>query len=104
VYSPRPGTPAAELEDVVSRDEKMQRLYRLQELVDTQARAISQSMVGGIERVLVEGVSSRNPGEICGKTANNRTVNFAGDARLIGRLTDVRISEALSHSLRGELA
>jgi tRNA-2-methylthio-N6-dimethylallyladenosine synthase len=103
VYSARPGTPAAELEDLASREEKMQRLYRLQELVDAQARSISESMVGGTERVLVEGFSTRNPSEICGKTANNRTVNFPAEASLIGRLADVRISEVLSHSLRGEL-
>ncbi len=103
VYSARPGTPAAELEDPVPREEKLQRLYRLQAMIDAQARAISESMVGGTERVLVEGFSKRDPSEICGKTANNRTVNFPGGAALIGRLADVRIREVVSHSLRGEL-
>jgi len=103
LYSRRPGTPAAELEDAVAQEEKNQRLQRLQALIDAQARAISESMVGGVQRVLVEGHSKKDGNELAGKTGNNRTVNFAAPAHLVGRLVDVRISEARSHSLRGEV-
>ncbi len=103
VYSRRPGTPAAELDDLVSQEEKLERLHRLQAQIDAQARSISESMLGTAERVLVEGTSARNASELCGKTANNRTVNFAGEPGLIGRFSDVRITGVLSHSLRGEL-
>ena len=103
LYSPRPGTPAAELPDATPREEKLERLQRLQALLDAQSRAVSQAMVGGIERVLVEGASRKDAGELAGRTGNNRVVNFAGDAALAGRFVDVRITAARSHSLRGEL-
>ncbi|MGD9951722.1 MAG: tRNA (N6-isopentenyl adenosine(37)-C2)-methylthiotransferase MiaB [Burkholderiales bacterium] len=104
VYSPRPGTPAAELPDDTPREEKLERLQRLNAVLEAQARAVSESMVGRIERVLVEGPSRKRPGELAARTANNRVVNFPGDAALVGRYADVRITAAAPHSLRGERA
>jgi tRNA-2-methylthio-N6-dimethylallyladenosine synthase len=103
VYSPRPGTPAAELPDAVSQAEKLERLHRLQALIEGQARDISERMIGSTQRVLVEGVSKKRSAELSGRTANNRIVNFAGPQRLIDRFVDLRITAALPHSLRGEL-
>jgi tRNA-2-methylthio-N6-dimethylallyladenosine synthase len=103
LYSPRPGTPAADLQDAVPQSVKLERLKRLQALIESQARAISQSMVGSIQRVLVEGPSRKDPAEMAGRSANNRTVNFAGGPGLAGGFANVRISRALSHTLRGEL-
>jgi tRNA-2-methylthio-N6-dimethylallyladenosine synthase len=103
VYSARPGTPAAELPDAVSQQEKLERLHRLQALIEGQARDISERMIGSTQRVLVEGVSRKRSAELSGRTANNRIVNFAGPQRLIGRFVDLRITAALPHSLRGEL-
>ena len=102
VYSPRPGTPAAALPDATPQAEKLDRLQRLQTLLDAQARAVSERMVGSAQRVLVEGPARRNPDELAGRTGNNRVVNFRGGRELIGRFVDVRISAALSHTLRGE--
>ena len=104
VYSPRPGTPAADLPDEVSPYEKLARLQRLQAQLDLQYRKISESMVGGVERVLIESPSKKDPTELAGRTANNRIVNFPGDAQLIGSFAEVRVTAALSHTLRGELA
>ncbi len=104
VYSPRPGTPAAELADGVSSSEKLQRLQRLQAQIDAQARAISDAMVGTTQRVLVEGRSKKNPAELAGRTGNNRVVNFPGASGLIHSFAELRITAALSHTLRGELA
>ena len=103
IYSPRPGTPAADMEDPVPHETKLRWLTRLQKRIEEQAMEISQRMVGGIERVLVEGVSRKDPGELAGRTENNRVVNFAGDPRLIGQFADVVITAALPHSLRGEI-
>jgi len=100
LYSPRPGTPAAELADPVPHAEKLARLRRLQAQIDAQAHAISESMVGTVQRALVEGPSARDPAELAARTANNRTVNFAGDRTLVGRFADLRITEARRHSLR----
>ena len=102
LYSPRPGTPAAALADATPRALKLERLQRLQALLDAQAQAVSAAMVGGVERVLVEGASRKDPGELAGRTANNRVVNFPGDAALAGRFADVRVTAARAHSLRGE--
>jgi tRNA-2-methylthio-N6-dimethylallyladenosine synthase len=102
VYSPRPGTPASELADPTPQAEKLERLQRLQAVLDAQARAVSERMVGSVQRVLVEGAARRNPDELAARTDNNRVVNFRGGRELIGRFVDVRISAALSHSLRGE--
>jgi len=103
VYSPRPGTPAAELPDAVSQEEKLQRLQRLQALIEAQAREISERMVGTTQRVLVEGVSRKRSAELSGRTANNRVANFPGPERLIDKFVDLRITAARPHSLRGEL-
>ena len=78
IYSPRPGTPAAALSDDTPYDIKLKRLQRLQEKINQQAQAISQRMVGSTQRILVEGVSKKDDGELCGRTGNNRMVNFAG--------------------------
>lgn len=103
VYSPRPGTPAADYADEVPQATKLQWLARLQAALDENVRAFSEAMVGGVERVLVEGVSRKNEAELAGRTANNRVVNFPAPARLIGEMVDVRITAALPHSLRGEV-
>ncbi|MDR1661324.1 MAG: tRNA (N6-isopentenyl adenosine(37)-C2)-methylthiotransferase MiaB [Azoarcus sp.] len=107
VYSARPGTPAAELDDPVARETKLAWLARLQRRIDEQAQAISQSMVGGLERILVEGAAKKNDAESYGRTGNNRVVNFPAPAhvreRLMGQFADVRITAAMPHSLRGEI-
>jgi tRNA-2-methylthio-N6-dimethylallyladenosine synthase len=103
IYSPRPGTPAADLPDDTPYEVKLDRLQRLQKKVEQQAQAISQEMVGTIQRVLVEGASRKNVDELCGRTDNNRMVNFAGYREKIGQFVNVTITEALSHSLRGEV-
>ena len=102
VYSPRPGTPAAALADDVPMETKKQRLARLQQLLDTQRQRISRQMVGATQRVLLERESRHGEGLFAGRTANNRVVNVPASAALIGRFVDVRITEALPNSLRGE--
>jgi len=102
-YSRRPGTPAANLHDEVPADVAKARLHRLQAAINANAQRIAEAMVGGVERVLVEGPSARNPAELTGKTENMRNVNFPGNARLVGRFVDVRITEARANSLRGEI-
>ena len=103
MYSPRPGTPAASFADQVPLEIKQARLARLQSAIDASAKAISGRMVGGVERILVEGASRKNSHELAGRTSNNRTVNFSGPDRLVGKLVDVRITAALAHTLRGEV-
>jgi tRNA-2-methylthio-N6-dimethylallyladenosine synthase len=103
MYSPRPGTPAASLPDQVPRSVKQERLARLQAALEANAGRISREMVGSTQRILVEGPSKRNPAEISGRTENNRVANFPGSHRLIGSMAEVRITEALPHSLRGEI-
>ena len=75
---------------------------RLQSLLESQARAVSDAMVGTTQKVLVESLSRKDQAELAGRTANNRVVNFPGDAGLMHRFMDLRITAALSHSLRGE--
>ena len=104
VYSPRPGTPAAELTDDTPQETKRERLRRLQAAIEANARAMSARMVGTRQRVLVEGAAKKNPSELCGRTANNRVVNFAGAARLCGSFVELDITAALAHTLRGMLA
>jgi tRNA-2-methylthio-N6-dimethylallyladenosine synthase len=104
LYSRRPGTPAASLPDELEPAVKQQRLARLQTQLDEQARAISERMVGTRQRVLVERHAKKNPRELAGRTANNRWVNFAGPAALIGRFVEVMVTAARPHSLRGRLA
>jgi tRNA-2-methylthio-N6-dimethylallyladenosine synthase len=103
IYSRRPGTPAADLEDHVSGEEKHARLSRLQAHINGHAAKISQAMVGSVQAVLVEGPSKKDPNELTGKTENMRSVNFAGNARLVGRFVDVLITEAMTNSLRGRV-
>jgi tRNA-2-methylthio-N6-dimethylallyladenosine synthase len=103
LFSPRPGTPAAEMEDTTPAEVKLKRLQRLQKRIEEQAQMISAAMVGRIERVLVEGRAKKDGQELAGRTANNRVVNFKGSPRLIGQFVDVRITAALPHSLRGEV-
>jgi tRNA-2-methylthio-N6-dimethylallyladenosine synthase len=101
-YSARPGTPAAELEDSTPPEVKQQRLAILQARNNAAGRAISERLVGTVQRILVEGPSRKDPQELCGRTENNRVVNFAGAGRaLIGQFIDVEITEARSFSLRG---
>jgi tRNA-2-methylthio-N6-dimethylallyladenosine synthase len=102
IYSRRPGTPAADLPDDVPLAVKQQRLERLQQLINTQAQRISRQMVGGIQRILVERPAKKDPAQLAGRTENNRVVNFDGPAELIGQFVEVRITEALPNSLRGE--
>src|SRR6266403_8404 len=104
LYSPRPGTPAAELPDPTPREVKLDRLHRLQHALEASSQAIGASMVGRTEAVLAEGRSKRDPNELTGRTSNNRIVNFPAPATLVGQFVDVRILQALSHSLRGERA
>jgi len=104
IYSARPGTPAASLPDDVPMAVKKARLAELQALIEEYGRERNRSMVGNVEPVLVEGPAKRNPGELAGRTANNRIVNFAADASLIGQMVPVEITEALAHSLRGRVA
>ncbi|MGY1424244.1 tRNA (N6-isopentenyl adenosine(37)-C2)-methylthiotransferase MiaB [Lysobacter sp. A289] len=104
IYSRRPGTPAADLEDHTSDADKRARLARLQALVNANAKTISEAMVGSIQRVLVEGPSRRDANELTGKTENMRSVNFAGHRRLVGQFVDVVITDAMSNSLRGRVA
>jgi tRNA-2-methylthio-N6-dimethylallyladenosine synthase len=103
VYSPRPGTPAAELPDDTPHEEKIARLQRLQEVLEGQARAVSEAMVGSTQRVLVEGLSRKLQSELQARTGNNRVVNFPGAPALINTYVDLRITAALPHSLRGEV-
>jgi len=101
LYSPRPGTPAAELPGQVPHETKQSRLERLQALVDAQYRAHSDAMVGDVQRVLVTGRSAKDPRDLAARTANNRVVNFAGADDLVGTYVDVTIVQAFPHSLRG---
>ena len=103
VYSPRPGTPAADLHDDTPAQVKQSRLAELQAKLEFQGAQARAQMLGRVERVLVEGPSSKDEAELAGRAGNNRLVNFPGDAALIGSLVDVRITAAKAHTLRGEL-
>jgi len=106
IFSKRPGTPAANLEDDTPHEVKLARLQRLQALIDANTRKYSAAMVGTVQRVLVEGPSKKDPSELQGRTESNRVVIFAPGApgaALIGQLVDVRVTESLDYSLRGEL-
>ncbi len=103
IYSRRPGTPAADLEDTTSEAEKHARLSRLQAHINDYAAGISRRMVGSVQTVLVEGTSRKDDNELTGKTENMRSVNFPGPKRLIGQFVDVVITEALTNSLRGRV-
>ena len=103
LYSARPGTPAAEMPDNVPTQTKQARLQRLQRRISHNAQRISRQMVGSVQRVLVDRPARKDPQQVSGRTENNRVVNFDGSAALIGAFADVRITEALPNSLRGEL-
>ena len=103
IYSARPGTPASNLPDATSAEEKSARLQRLQAAIDANAKAYAKAMIGSTQRVLVEGTSRKDPNELTGRTENMRYVNFAGPKRLIGEFVDVVITEAMSNSLRGRV-
>lgn len=102
-YSPRPGTPAADLVDDVAPEVKTTRIMRLQALTEALFREYSAAMVGTVQRVLVEGRSRKNNEELFGRTDNNRVVNFAGSERLINHFVDIKITTASAHALRGEI-
>ncbi|ALG69554.1 tRNA (N6-isopentenyl adenosine(37)-C2)-methylthiotransferase MiaB [Beggiatoa leptomitoformis] len=101
IYSARPGTPAASMPDDVPAEVKKQRLAILQKRIEDMANVISQSMVGTVQKVLVERPSKKDPQQLAGRTENNRVVNFIADSRLIGQFVNIRITEALPNSLRG---
>lgn len=103
LYSPRPGTPAAQLKDDVSEETKKMRLKILQNRIALNTKNISEAMVGTKQTILVSGPSQKNPDRLAGRTENNRVVNFTGDASLIGQMVDIMITEAKAYSLRGEL-
>lgn len=103
IYSPRPGTPAANLNDTTTPEVKTARLARLQQQINLQAMNHGQAMIGSIQNVLVERHARKNTLEMAGRTANNRVVNFAGTPDLIGKIVEVRITAAPANSLRGEL-
>lgn len=104
IFSPRPGTPAAELDDPVSRETKQQRLIQLQARINDGALRISQEMVGTVQTILVEGYARKNDRQLSGRTENNRVVNFySDDTAMIGNFAEVVITEALPNSLRGEI-
>ena len=103
IYSQRPGTPASNLPDDVPMQVKKERLQILQNRINQMAQEISQSMVGKLEKILVEGKSKKDQQQLRGRTENNRVVNFDGPESLIGDFANVVITEALPNSLRGEL-
>ena len=99
----RPGTPAAGLHDDTPHDVKLRRLQHLQGVINANIKSISESRVGTVQRILVEGASKRDAGELMGRTECNRVVNFAGQPRLVGQMVDVTITEAKAYTLRGEV-
>ncbi len=103
VYSPRPGTPAANLPDEVPQEVKAERLKRLQDLVAAQAQRLAQSLLGSVQRVLVEGASRKDAQELAGRLDNNRIVNFIGTPAMVGHFVDVKITSVWAYTLRGEL-
>jgi tRNA-2-methylthio-N6-dimethylallyladenosine synthase len=103
LYSPRPGTPAAEMRDDTPHEVKAARLHRLQQRIRERANEIAQTMLGTTQRALVEGVSKKDVSELAARTDNNRVVNFSGEVGLIGSFVELRITQAVRHTLRGEL-
>jgi tRNA-2-methylthio-N6-dimethylallyladenosine synthase len=103
IYSRRPGTPAADLPDDTPQEVKLERLHRLQAQINQQCGKISQQMIGSVQRVLLEGISKKNADEFYGRTDNNRVVNLTSDPEQVGCFVNVRITEARSHTLRGEI-
>ena len=103
IYSPRPGTPAANLPDETSHEEKVRRLEALNELHEAETKRVNLSLVGTVQRCLVEGVSKKDPNQMQARTANNRVVNFVGHPRLLHQMVDIEITESFTFSLRGNL-
>lgn len=103
IFSPRPGTPAAALHDDTPHEVKLKRLQHLQTTINASIQRISESRLGTVQRILVEGPSKRDGSELMGRTECNRVVNFVGQPRLIGQLVDVNITETRTYSLRGEV-
>jgi tRNA-2-methylthio-N6-dimethylallyladenosine synthase len=103
IFSPRPGTPAANLRDETPYEVKLKRLQQVQATIDANMKRISEGLVGTVQRILVEGPSRKNAAELAGRTECNRVVNFEGPARLVGRMTDVLVTGTSSHALRGEV-
>jgi tRNA-2-methylthio-N6-dimethylallyladenosine synthase len=103
LYSPRPGTPAAEMRDDTRDEVKAARLQRLQQRITEQENKVAQAMLGTTQRALVEGVSKKDASELAARTDNNRVVNFSGETRLIGGFVELRITGVVRHTLRGEL-
>ncbi|MBI3479448.1 MAG: tRNA (N6-isopentenyl adenosine(37)-C2)-methylthiotransferase MiaB [Nitrosomonadales bacterium] len=103
LYSPRPGTPAAELHDDTPHDVKAARLKRLQDRITEQENDVAEAMLGTVQRALIEGVSKKDRQELAARTDNNRVVNFSGTADLIGQFVNVKITQVVRHTLRGEL-
>ncbi|WP_126371973.1 tRNA (N6-isopentenyl adenosine(37)-C2)-methylthiotransferase MiaB [Avibacterium volantium] len=103
IYSARPGTPAADIPDDVSEDEKKQRLYVLQQRINNQAAQFSRAMLGTEQRVLVEGPSKKDLMELTGRTETNRIVNFVGTPDMIGKFVDIKITDVFTNSLRGDV-
>ena len=103
LYSARPGTPAAYLQDTVSVEIKKSRLKKLQARIDEMANGFSNAMVSSIQKVLVSGYSKKSKAQLCGRTENNRIVNFDGDVDMIGKIHRVKITQAMPNSLRGIL-
>jgi tRNA-2-methylthio-N6-dimethylallyladenosine synthase len=103
IFSPRPGTPAANLHDDTPHEVKLRRLQHLQGVIDASIRRISDTRVGTVQRILVEGPSRKDKNELMGRTECNRVVNFQGPARLVGQMVDVRVTQAMHYSLRGEV-
>ena len=103
IFSPRPGTPAAALHDDTPHEVKLARLHRLQAAIDANLKRFGQALVGSTQHVLVEGSSRKDANELMGRTDCNRVVNFAGDARLVGQMIDLRITRSMAYTLRGEV-
>ena len=103
IYSPRPGTPAANLPDETPHEDKVRRLEALNELHEAETARVNQSLVGTVQRCLVEGVSKKDPNQMQARTANNRVVNFVGHPRLLHQMVDIEITESFTFSLRGNL-
>jgi tRNA-2-methylthio-N6-dimethylallyladenosine synthase len=103
IYSARPGTPASDLVDDTPMDVKKERLALLQQRLNQQSHAHARRMLNTTQRVLVEGPSKKDPMQLCGRTENNRIVNFDGQPKMIGHFVDLLITEVLPNSLRGEL-
>ncbi|MBP8140950.1 MAG: TRAM domain-containing protein, partial [Acidovorax sp.] len=103
IFSPRPGTPAANLHDDTPHEVKLRRLHELQSVINGNIKSISEGLVGKVQRILVEGASKRDGSELMGRTECNRVVNFAGGQRLVGQMVDVTITEAKAYTLRGEV-